>query len=128
MIIFLCSLLGLSIFLGVYAFTYGSGQEKATQPKPQNPQLDTARQRITSLTANLKSLKRQIAELKMTNSGLEKAKTHGLVLEKQLKELKSNESKLKEEVRRSKKWLTNQQEMLQRNKDPLFELKLKLID
>jgi elongation factor G len=128
MIIFLCSLLGLSIFLGVYAFTYGSGQEKATQPKPQNPQLDTARQRITSLTANLKSLKRQIAELKMTNSGLEKAKTHGLVLEKQLKELKSNESKLKEEVRRSKKWLTNQQEMLQRNKDPLFELKLKLAD
>ncbi|MCQ9205705.1 MAG: GTP-binding protein, partial [Omnitrophica bacterium] len=110
-------------------YTLNSGEAKSADRDLDRIKKPTAyQQKISVLTEQIKSLKWQVTKLKEDKASLDKAQARITSLEKELVVLKKRERELKEDVRRSKKWATNQQEMLKKDRNPVSELKSKLID
>lgn len=124
MLIFLYGLLGSAIALVLYSAAGISPAKKKSQKKLKPT---AERQRITDQALAIKSLKHQVRELKLQNTGLYKLKGQHDSLSTEFQGLKKTNRLLNEKLKQNKKWVQTQEAMLKRDRTPVARLKEKLI-
>jgi len=85
-------------------------------------------QKILTLHENVKTLKREMLEVRNENISLEKAKTDNLALQQKYQASSQKVKELTDELQRNKKWLNSQQDILKKGKGPYETLKFKFIE
>jgi len=120
-------LMAISVILVFYSFSTDKSKSspgKMFQKKRSGPE----QQKIDSLVEKTKILKRELNNFKNENTALKKLEVANGSLRKELNEFKRKEADLKEELQRNKKWIENQQAMLNKDRGPVSELKARLFD
>ena len=123
MLVILYSFLGAAIILVLYAVVPEKSPKKKVK---KGPQATPGQQQIVSWTENIKSLKRELRELKLRNAELIKIKAGTVQLEAKIRSLKDKNLQLNQKLKQNKKWVSMQEAMLKRDKNPISRLKEKL--
>jgi len=125
MIFFLYFLVAVSVSLVVYSLGDHSGKHKLRSSEADNSAIQV---KVSSLNTQIKELKQQVYKLKGDNERLEKIELENNSLAEKVLILQKKEVDFTEKQRKNKQWLERQQQIINDNKVPVFQLQEKMMD